>query len=149
MGNRAVLVTEAGLRDPRRNIGLYLHWNGGRDSVEAFLCYCRLQGYRSPEKDCYGWAALCCVISNFFGCQGLCVGMDTIDRLDTDNYDNGVYIIADWKIAGRAFLRNPEQNVYDTLEMLEEIDAAMPPKCRLGRERLYDRWQNDLKENVQ
>lgn len=36
MGNRAVITTT----DQR--IGIYLHWNGGKDSVEAFLKYCKL-----------------------------------------------------------------------------------------------------------
>ena len=31
MGNRAVITTE------KKDLGIYLHWNGGRDSVEAFL----------------------------------------------------------------------------------------------------------------
>ncbi len=59
MGNRAIITTE------KKEIGVYLHWNGGRDSVEAFLEYCKRAGHRSPDKDCYGWARLCQVISNF------------------------------------------------------------------------------------
>ena len=31
MGNRAVITTRKDLKD----IGVYLHWNGGRDSVET------------------------------------------------------------------------------------------------------------------
>lgn len=58
-GNRAVITTED------KRIGVYIHWNGGRDSVEAFLKYCELKGYRKPEEDCYGWARLCQVIGNF------------------------------------------------------------------------------------
>ena len=30
MGNRAVIT------DIEKKVGIYLHWNGGRDSVEAF-----------------------------------------------------------------------------------------------------------------
>lgn len=43
MGNRAVIIT------PDKNLALYLHWNGGRDTVEPLLKYCELQGYRPPE----------------------------------------------------------------------------------------------------
>lgn len=43
MGNRAVITTK------ERKIGLYLHWNGGRDTVEPLLKYCELQGYRPPS----------------------------------------------------------------------------------------------------
>ena len=53
MGNRAVITT------PDRKLGLYLHWNGGRDTVEPLLRYCELKGYRDPAKDDYGWARMC------------------------------------------------------------------------------------------
>ena len=36
MGHSAVITTRNDLKD----IGVYLHWNGGRDSVEGFLSYC-------------------------------------------------------------------------------------------------------------
>lgn len=68
MGNRAVITTSKDVEvDKSNDIGIYLHWNGGRDSVEAFLTYCRISGFRPPEHDCYGWARLCQVIANFFG----------------------------------------------------------------------------------
>lgn len=125
MGNRAVITT------PSKEIGVYLHWNGGRDSVEAFLTYCKLKGYRSPEGDCYGWAHLCQVIGNFFG-GDTSIGIDLYDRLDTDNWDNGVYIIENWEIVGRLFNRNGEQNVYLLDQMLMEIDKAQPESERIG-----------------
>lgn len=69
MGNRAVITTSRST-DPqhdRSSIGVYLHWNGGPTSVQSFLDYCKMKGYRSPTYDCYGWACLCGVITNFFG----------------------------------------------------------------------------------
>lgn len=131
MGNRAVITT----RDDFDNdgIGVYLHWNGGMDSVRSFLEYCRLRGFRSPDEDCYGYARLCQVIGNFFG-GGLSVGVDKVSRLDTDNYDNGTYFVKGWKIVGREFFEGPEQNVYDLGEMLIDIDNAQPEKERLGKE---------------
>ena len=92
MGNRAVITTKEGYIIQESNLGVYLHWNGGRDSVEAFLKYCELKGFRSPENDCYGWARLCQVIGNFFG-GGNSVGIDVVENLDCNNFDNGVYII--------------------------------------------------------
>jgi len=139
MGNRAVIVTKKGWENKDNDLGVYLHWNGGRDSVEAFLTYCKLKGYRKPEEDCYGWSSLVSVCSNFFGCKGLSVGIDIIDRLDLNNYDNGVYIIEDWQIVGRAFLVNGEQNTYDLQEMLIEIDNSMPFNAKLGKEKLISR----------
>ena len=122
MGNRAVIAT----RD--KDIGIYLHWNGGRDSVNAFLAYCKMKGFRSPDVDDYGWARLCQVICNYFS-GGLSIGIDRYERLDTDNYDNGVYIIEDWNVVGRLFCRyEPEQNNYDFREFVIEINNCMPTR---------------------
>lgn len=64
MGNRAVITTASETKPKYLdNIGVYLHWDGGRDSVEAFLKYCKLKKYRPPEQDNCGWARLCQVKS--------------------------------------------------------------------------------------
>ena len=124
MGNRAVITTE------EKKTGVYLHWNGGRDSVEAFLEYCKRKGHRNPEEDNYGWARLCQVIGNFFG--GTCsLGIDDISRLDCDNFDNGMYIIKDWKIVGREFFKGTEQKEQTLEEMIKKIDEEQPEKDRL------------------
>ena len=130
MGNRAVITTEIGWNCPAYHLGVYLHWNGGRDSVQAFLTYCKLKGYRTPESDCYGWARLCQVIGNYFG-GGCSVGIDVVSALYTDNWDNGVYIIKDWEIIGRQYMRSPEQNNYPLLDMLQKINEAQPEKERI------------------
>ena len=62
MGNRAVITTVDGWKN--NGIGIYLHWNGGKDSIEAFLKYCKLRGFRNGD---YGMARLTQVIANFFG----------------------------------------------------------------------------------
>ena len=120
MGNRCVITTKD------KKVGVYLHWNGGRDSVEGFLKYCKLQGFRSPDKDDYGWARLCQVIANFFGGGGLSVGIDEYYKLDTDNGDNGVYIIENWEIVDREYFDGIEQQNYDLVEMLVAIDDSQP-----------------------
>lgn len=124
MGNRAVITTQEYITNPDA-IGVYLHWNGGRDSVQAFLLYCKAKGYRPPDKDCYGWARLCQVVGNYFG-GGLSIGIDACARLDCDNWDNGVYIIEGWEIVGRRFAPSVEQYQYNLLEMLREINQAQP-----------------------
>lgn len=129
MGNRAVITTEENFKN--NGVGVYVHWNGGRDSIRAFLKYCELKGYRAPDTDCYGWARLVQVIANFFG-GSTSIGIDTIDRLDCDNGDNGTYIIKGWEIVGREYFRGSEQDTYDLDEMLEEIDECMPGKEQLG-----------------
>lgn len=124
MGNRAVIS------DRRKKIGVYLHWNGGYDSVSAFLKYCEMKGYRSPDKDNYGWARLCQVIGNFFGGANS-IGIDRYDNLDIDNGDNGVYIIEDWKIVDRLYHEGSEQNEYDFKDMLLEINSRQPREEQL------------------
>ena len=52
MGNRAVITTRENFNND--GVGVYLHWNGGRDSVQAFLTYCKMKGYREPTSDNYG-----------------------------------------------------------------------------------------------
>ena len=122
MGNRAVITANNNLNET----GVYLHWNGGRSSVEAFLAYCNLKGYRCPEDDCYGWAYLVATIANTFG-SGLSVGIDNCKHLDTNNYDNGVYVIKDWFITERIYADpNYEQDDYDLLERVKDIDGMQP-----------------------
>ena len=135
MGNRAV-ITASQSNDPAtsNDIGIYLHWNGGRDSVEAFLAYCKRRGFRPPDQDNYGWARLCHVIANFFG-GDLSIGIDRCCSLDCDNYDNGVYIIQGWDIVGRRYFEGEEQRNYNLEEMVYEIDQAQPEKDRLYRDK--------------
>ena len=129
MGNRAVITTKENFKN--NGVGVYLHWNGGRDSVQAFLKYCKLKGYTSPEYDSYGWARLVQVCANFFG-GSLSVGVDVVDNLDCDNYDNGVYFIENWEIVGREYHKGPEQYGYVTNEMVEYLDSCMPEREQLG-----------------
>ena len=127
MGNRAVITTKD------KKIGIYLHWNGGRDSVEAFLEYCRLQNFRCPEVDNYGWARFCQIVSNFFGGTSS-IGVGRYDELYRDNGDNGVYIIENWHIVGREFFNGFEQNEYKLPEMLKAIDECQPSHMQLGED---------------
>ena len=131
MGNRAVITTKG------MNIGVYLHWNGGRDSVNAFLTYCKMKGYAPPEENCYGWARLCQVIGNFFG-GAHSVGIDRVEYLDCDNYDNGTYIIEKWNIVDRKYFGGDEQDNYDLRKMLAAIDEKMPKDEQLGEDQIAD-----------
>lgn len=126
MGNRAVITT------PEHEIAIYLHWNGGRDTIEPLLKYCDYQGWRPPTEDCYGWARLCQVIGNFFGGE-LSVGIDRFERFGNPG-DNGIYVIDGWKIVGREGLPDgfKEAAGHDPDEMLRTFDASMPEHCRLG-----------------
>ena len=116
MGNRAVITTAA------QDIGVYLHWNGGRDSVEALLAYCEAKEFRSPAHDTYGWARLCQVAGNMIG-GGLSLGIGVYDHLDRDNGDNGVYVIGGergWSIIDRVYYEGAEQGESDDVQWLYE-----------------------------
>lgn len=127
MGNRAIITTDGG------KIGLYLHWNGGRDSVEGFLKYCELKGYSSPDRDGYGWARLAQVVGNFFGGSSS-VGIEEVTGdADIDSPgDNGIYIIKGWQIVGRRDFDGVEQNEYPLDEMLVCIDERQPAGEQFG-----------------
>lgn len=129
MGNRAIITTKKNFDN--NGIGVYLHWNGGRDSVQAFLTYCKLKGYRPPEDDCYGWARLCQVIGNYFG-GSLSIGIDNFSQDAGEWQDNGTYIIENWEIVDRKYFDAEEQDSYDLQKMLHEIDVAQPVSEQLG-----------------
>ena len=127
MGNRAVITTATFHND---KIGIYVHWNGGRDSVEGFLQACKELGYRSPGSDPgYAMAQLVRAIGTFFG-DGLSVGIGTCGNLDCQNGDNGVYLIGgNWEIVGRMHHSgreqlNPETTAAIAAEIVHKIRAA-------------------------
>ena len=139
MGNRAIIKGKG------TNLGLYVHWNGGYDSVYPMLEYCKLKGYRSPESNSYGLARLCQVYANFFG-GGLSVGLETMQHNMTADYvaqqglDNGVYEIENWQIAkhwgwsGEEVLFHEHVSEEDLKKFLLVIDSRMPEEERLGKD---------------
>ena len=132
MGNRAIVKPKG------RDIGVYLHWNGGIDSVTAFLEYCKLKGYRDfggTYSDGYGIARFCQVVGNFFG-GALSVGIET-DVKETEEYaewiDNGIYIVDGWDIVDRIGAPSGREG-YDLYDMLNGIDVKQPLNERLGED---------------
>jgi hypothetical protein len=124
MGNRAIIKAKN-----NNNKAVYLHWNGGRDSIEAFLKYCELRGFRGFEDD-YGMARFCQVVGNFFGADGLSIGItDYTESMG----DNGVYVVDNWEIVERIDFNGVEQNDYNLNDMLIEIDKAQPTSQQLGK----------------
>lgn len=94
MGNRAVITIDG-------TVGVYIHWNGGPESVTAFLDACLARGYRDPWTDPeYAMARLVGLLCEFFGQQSdSCVGVGTVKKLNPDLCDNGLYKVGQgWKI---------------------------------------------------
>ena len=140
MGNRAVITT-VGATD--NTTGIYVHWNGGVNSIEAFCAYCDMKGFRSPDMDCYGWAYLATVIGNFFE-DGLSLGVDRIKSLDTDNGDNGVYFLKGWKIVGRSYDKPLETDKSKLYEFLLEINSVQGKKIKVSKAEIkrYCKYHN-------
>ena len=83
-------------------MGVYLHWNGGPESVTAFLDAAKELGVRRENE--YGAARLCQIIGNWFG-GTLSLGIGQCRMMDIDNGDNGTYVVDlknhGWKVARR------------------------------------------------
>lgn len=118
MGNRAVIA----FNDKPDSVGIYLHWNGGRDSVQGFLTAAKKAGIDGRAGDeSYQIARLAQLIGNFFG--GITsIGVDVISRLDADNGDNGLYLI-DGKldIVERKYFDGSEQASHNPAEFTNKV----------------------------
>ena len=97
MGNRAVIAYES-----MPQIGIYVHWNGGPESVLAFLEDAKSFGRAPGGNSTYSFASLLYSITGYLGKGGCSVGVGPLNKLDCDNYDNGLYWIGDdWTITRR------------------------------------------------
>ena len=146
MGDRAVIANKD------KNIGVYLHWDGYREFVESILAYCDVKGYRSPDADYeYGWARLCQVAGNTIG-GTLSLGVGVYSRMDTDNWDNGTYIIKDWDIVERLYQHYEDAKMQDSMfENLVYINNKQPKDERLTEEDLEkyaDSWEEKHLERL-
>lgn len=99
MGNRCVITNKEKTR------AIYQHWNGGRDSIEPLLNVARDLGK--------GFDGLVEVSAKLFDGEEI-----DYEEADTDNGDNGTYIIDDdFNIVEREFLRGSEQKHYNPFRM--------------------------------
>ena len=122
MGNRAVITIKE--KDPPQEDwnSLYLHWNGGRDSVEPFLHVAKLYGIRCNSDSSYAIARLSQLIGNTLG-GTLSLGVGAYKCLDTES-DNGVYVVKDWEIVDRLNHDGYEQSEYNFDEFVKDIRNA-------------------------
>lgn len=131
MGDRCVIAN----RD--KNLGVYLHWDGYREFVESALAYCDVKEFRSPDVDYeYGWARLCQVLGNTIG-GTLSLGVGVYSRMDTDNWDNGTYIINGWDIQERLYQHYDDEKRKDLIyDDLVYINNRQPNSEKLEEEKL-------------
>ena len=130
MGNRAVITFDTADNAP----AIYLHWNGGRASVQGFIDAARALGLRHAPTAAAQTEALDqlaeLLARHYFRCN---VGM-TVYRLhyagtDRDNGDNGTYLLGqDLTIIDRLYKpRSLEEiNPAKTAAIAERITASAP-----------------------
>lgn len=119
MGNRAVITTENGFN----KYGLYVHWNGGRATIKGLLNY-MINEKLTYESDLDFLNKIQLIYKHCFSNR---YEVSIFDRLDLDNGDNGVYILdrVTFRIIGRVFNENTEQDDYDLNEMTSYIETKM------------------------
>lgn len=142
MSDCAIITTEKpeGADD---RLSVYVHWCGGEMNIRGFLKYCKIQKFRSPEDDSYGWARLCQVIANYFG-GTLSVG---IDRYTGSAGDNGIYIIKNWELIGHeeSYAEGEQFTEEELNEFVLEIDKKQPEHMRIWKssENVNDEIKDD------
>lgn len=113
MGNRAVITFQYGNLEKldETQVGIYLHWNGGIESIEGFCMAASRLNISEPARFIQ-------MLGNWFeGHRDVCV--NTLDELDCDNYDNGVYVLnrcintKHWYIARRFHVPDHLGNGFD------------------------------------
>jgi hypothetical protein len=129
MGNRAVITFSTANNAP----AIYLHWNGGRASVQGFIDAARALGLRHASTDAAQTETLDqlaeLLARHYFRCN---VGM-TVYRMhyagtDRDNGDNGTYLLGhDLTIIDRLYKpRGEEINPAKTAAITEQITTSAP-----------------------
>ena len=125
MGNRAILK----FIDERDQPSIYLHWNGGRASVQAFLNVAKAMELRA---DSYGVARMCQIVGNFFG-GNLSLGCS--NNLG-DYSDNGIYLIKDFEIVGRENFDGEEEIDEEKTKTMTDFILDLHKKIDEAREEL-------------
>lgn len=125
MVNKAVLK----FIDEEEQPSIYLHWNGGRASVQAFLNVAKEQCLRA---DSYGVARMCQIVGNFFG-GNLNLGCN---KEAFDHGDNGIYLIKNFEIVGREKFDGEEEIDEEATKLMTEYILDLFKKLDEAREEL-------------
>lgn len=122
MGNRAVIAFK--LVPTKKTPVVYLHWNGGKASVEGFLAAAKELGIKDIKT--FGDMIL--------ECLGSSVYHETWETADRDNHDNGTYIVDPdtLEIAQRLFMNGPEEVNPEKTEQIRQ-SALEKWRARLAR----------------
>jgi len=129
MGNRAVITFDTADNAP----AIYLHWNGGRASVQGFIDAARALGLRHASTDAAQTETLDqlaeLLARHYFRCDvGMTVYRQQYGASDRDNGDNGTYLLGrDLSIIERFYKPRPDEiNPAKTAAIAERITASAP-----------------------
>ena len=129
MGNRAVLTFNTAGHAP----AIYLHWNGGRASVQGFIDAARALGLRHAPTAAAQTQALDqlaeLLARHYFRCNvGMTVYREQYANTDRDNGDNGTYLLGrDLSIIERLYKPGPDEiNPAKSAAIAERITATAP-----------------------
>ena len=129
MGNRAVITFDTADNAP----AIYLHWNGGRASVQGFIDAARALGLRHAPTAAAQTQALDqlaeLLARHYFRCNvGMTVYRQQYGASDRDNGDNGTYLLGrDLSIIERFYKPGPDEiNPAKTAAIAELITATAP-----------------------
>lgn len=112
MGNRAYIAFE------ESKVSVYVHWNGGPESVVSFVDYMNEAGVRTGDP-AYACARLAQIIGNYFG-GILSVGIEARSGSwkTLHGEDNGAYLVGtrnhEWQIVG--WSRVTDDKLADVIE---------------------------------
>lgn len=140
MGNRAVVH----FKDDDSKHGIYLHWNGGPESILAFLDTMESRGWTRID---YASARFTAVVGEFFDNSGddsgHSLGIVDDPAAWADGCDNGLYEVtrgnAKWVVKHRgkpltlSKLKGEARKQYDGMvEMLAKLRALRTPAKKTG-----------------
>ena len=89
MGNRAVITFDS---VDSNAIAVYVHWNGGRDSIEGFLKVTRILMGGHNFDELYATGRFIQVVGAYFP-GALSFGVGQYKSMENWDSDNGVYIV--------------------------------------------------------
>lgn len=117
MGNRAVITFD---KTPTNNsVGVYLHWNGGEESVVPFVKALDRYEVRDNDDTSYQLARFIQLVGNYFG-GTLSLGVGNLRTLDI-NGDNGLYVVE--RLKGITTIRRSDNGLKGPFKLVDQEKA--------------------------
>jgi hypothetical protein len=136
MGNRAAIVFDTSTGPTTLHTAIYLHWNGGPESIYAFLDEFNASNSRGFDAS-YNPARFAQLVGTFIG-GSLSLGIitGTMQSLAHSADDNGVYLVT-----GKGMRRFVRTGNYEKPGVRELTADEVATEERLARMHKY--WEGD------